>query len=93
MVTKFWFRSRNPNWPILSADTVADTKTTFQRENLVTDSMRFFFITKGSLKPNLLLNIKDFNSFLKICPILIFQKISPKEVEKHGKIQQKFKKK
>ena len=40
----FWFRSntktyQNLNWPILSADTVTDTETPIQRENLVNDSM------------------------------------------------------
>ena len=34
---------RNPNWLILSADTVTNTETTFQRENLVTNSMGYFF--------------------------------------------------
>ena len=31
----FWFMSdRNPNWPILLADTVTDAETTFQRQKL-----------------------------------------------------------
>ena len=49
-----------PNWPILLADTVTITKTTFQRENLVTDIMRYFFNHKRAPKPNLLPNIKYF---------------------------------
>ena len=36
-------QNRNPNWLILSADTGTDTETTFQRENLVTNSMEYFF--------------------------------------------------
>jgi hypothetical protein len=36
-------RNQNLNWLILSADTVTDTETTFQRENLVTNSMGYFF--------------------------------------------------
>ena len=34
----------------LSAVTVRDTKTTFQRENLVTDSVGYFFLYKRALK-------------------------------------------
>ena len=32
ILVKFWYQNRNPNWPILSADTVADTETTFHTE-------------------------------------------------------------
>ena len=39
-----------PKLPILSVDTVTDTETTFQRENLVTDSMGHFFHHKRALK-------------------------------------------
>ena len=57
----FWFRL------ILSADTVTDTvtdtETTFQRENLVTHSMRYFI--QGPLKPNLLPNFKYFQIFFE----------------------------
>ena len=38
---------QNRNWPIPSANTVTDTETntesTFQKKNLVTDSMGYFF--------------------------------------------------
>ena len=60
------YRNQNPNWLILSADTVTDAETIFQKKNLVTNSMGHFFNHKGPLKPNLLPNIKDFSSFLKI---------------------------
>ena len=32
--------------PIISADTVTDTETTFQRENLVTNIVEYFFLDK-----------------------------------------------
>ena len=55
---------------LLSADTVTNTETTFQRENLVTNIIRvIFFIIKGPLIPNLLPNINfkllniTYNSF------------------------------
>ena len=39
----FRYRYQNPNGLIVSADSVTDTETTFQRENLVTKSMGYFF--------------------------------------------------
>ena len=52
---------RNPNWKILSADTLIDTETTFQREYLVTDIIRYIFHYKRApKKSNLLSNIKYF---------------------------------
>ena len=53
-------RYRNLNWLILLADTITNTETTFQRENLVTNSMGYFSIIKEPLKPNLLQNFQDF---------------------------------
>ena len=44
------YNSKTQNWPILLADTSTDTETTFQRENLVTDSVGYFFHHKGALK-------------------------------------------
>ena len=44
------YRNWKINWWILSADTITDTQTTFQRENLVTDSMGYFFHPKRALK-------------------------------------------
>ena len=38
---RYW--NWNPNWPILLADSVTDTETTSQRENLVTDSVGHSF--------------------------------------------------
>ena len=48
----FWFRFNtvNPNWRILSANTVTDTETTSQRKNLVTDSIGYFFHHKRAPK-------------------------------------------
>ena len=37
------YRYRNPIWLIVLADTVTDTETTFQMENLVTNSIGYFF--------------------------------------------------
>ena len=42
----FWLLKPKPKL----ADTVTDTKTTFQRENLVIDSMGYFFNHKGTSK-------------------------------------------
>ena len=49
-----------PKLVIVSADTVTDAKTTFQRETLVTNSMGISSIIKETLKPNLLPNFQDF---------------------------------
>ena len=52
----FWFRpdtyTETQIWPMLSADTVTDTKTetTLQRENLFTDIMGYFFHHKRAPK-------------------------------------------
>ena len=59
-------RNQNPNWPILLADTVTDTETPFQRENLVDKIsssyllpwwpiLGIFSILKGPHKPNFFL--------------------------------------
>ena len=57
----FWFISYTQNqkaeWTILSS----------RYWNLVIDSMGYVFHHKRAPKPNLLPNIKDFNSFFKIC--------------------------
>ena len=69
------YQNRNPNQTILLADTVTNTEATFQRENLVTNSMYggIFSIIKGPLKPNLLPNIKDFQIIFKdLCSISSF---------------------
>ena len=59
---------------ILLADTVTDTKTTFQRENLVTNSMGYFSIIKGPLKSNLLPNIHIcYFIFEDLCSISSFK--------------------
>ena len=42
---QYWHR--NPNWPILSADTVTNTKTTFQRKNLVTNTRSMYYVVWG----------------------------------------------
>ena len=42
ILVQFRYRNRNLNWLIVSADTVTDTETTFQRENVVTNSMGYF---------------------------------------------------
>ena len=41
----FGYWNRNPNWPILSTNTV--TETTIQRENLVANSVGYFFLHKS----------------------------------------------
>ena len=51
----FWFGSDTETKTqigrcVLLADTATDTKTTFQRENLVIDSMGYFFHHKGASK-------------------------------------------
>ena len=89
------YRNRNPNWQKLLADTVTNKKTTFQRENLVTDSTRyFFFIIRGPLKPNFLLNIRYFyNIFEGLGLFSAYKKLdSPKKEEKKKKnLKKKFK--
>ena len=49
----FWFRSNNETQTKIgryfSTDTVTNTETTFQRENLVSDSMVYFFHSKKAL--------------------------------------------
>ena len=64
----------------MAADTVTDTKTTFQRENLVTEVRGIFPITKGPLKLNLQPNFKYFQIILKIWVYFqIFKNSYPQE--------------
>jgi hypothetical protein len=49
-----------PNWPILLADTVTDTETTFQKIIWTPIVRGIFFIIKGPLIPNLMPYITDF---------------------------------
>ena len=43
-------RNQNPNLPILLADTVTDTETTFQIKNIITDRNEYFFQHKMAPK-------------------------------------------
>ena len=67
-------------------DTVTDTQTTFQRENLVTDSMEYFSIMKWPLKPNLLPNF-DYFQIIIFFFMLIKTYIAMKEVRNIRKIK------
>ena len=74
-------KQENLNWPILSADTLTNTETTFQWKNLVTNTMGYFFIIKGPLKPNFLENITYFwkSGFIfKLIKTYIPPRIGPK---------------
>ena len=90
------YRNRNPNWPILSADsvtntktdTVTDTKTTFQRQLPIVRGI--FSIIKGPLEPNLLPNIEDYSLFLKICvQFQAFKNLYPHKNQKNMRIFEK----
>ena len=77
-----------PNWPILSSDTITNTKTEFQRKDVVTDIQWYFFIITGTLKPNLLPNIQDFLIiFEDLCSISRFSKLMSPRQKKWEKFQ------
>ena len=62
------YQNRNPNWPILLANT--ETKTTFERKNLANNNMGYFFKQKGPFKIRYQI-FKIFRIFLKICVQLL----------------------
>ena len=75
------------------ADTITDTKNTFQRENLAKIVWGIFFlILKGNFKPNLLTYIQDFPiDFEDLYLISSFQKpTSPFKKQKNMRKFEKF---
>ena len=55
-----------PELADIFGDMLTDAETTFQRENLDTDSIGYFSIKKGPLKPNLLQNLKYFQIVFEV---------------------------